>query len=400
MEDNLELEAVLEGNIFLLYFMSILYILINKDFNKNQKIVMIYIFIYSLKLFNIIELKALIIGISIVSFIYMEFLTEDDTKNTLLSNVIYKIIDYIYKVIFEYSAVYFCIALFLISKTIQNNFKIIETLNLNIPVIDVKINIISILILFYAINNITSQKFEINSFKYIKGKMDEAFVWKNVKRNNIDSLKLNMLIDVEDKSYFIRKNTYNFFSFEFLNYKIKKLINKLKYIKNDNNILKKKTLSNINIRIKNIKKYIRGYSTIEMQIIRTLGIKYGYENHIFCRKIFEIVYSKIFFTSLRKYMNKSYLDTSDCCTFKEYLLMVYIKIAQIKLNNVRYNNMLRPWNNDDITQISDEQFFISILGLSYRWISSNILFNYSRIISKYALKKGEIRKIIKKLNGE
>ena len=99
-------------------------------------------------------------------------------------------------------------------------------------------------------------------------------------------------------------------------------------------------------------------------------------------------------------MNKSYLDTSDCCTFKEYLLMVYIKIAQIKLNNVRYNNMLRPWNNDDITQISDEQFFISILGLSYRWISSNILFNYSRIISKYALKKGEIRKIIKKLNGE
>ena len=38
MEDNLELEAVLEGNIFLLYFMSILYILINKDFNKNQKI--------------------------------------------------------------------------------------------------------------------------------------------------------------------------------------------------------------------------------------------------------------------------------------------------------------------------------------------------------------------------
>lgn len=330
----------------------------------------------------------------------MEFLTEDDTKNTLLSNVIYKIIDYIYKVIFEYSAVYFCIALFLISKTIQNNFKIIETLNLNIPVIDVKINIISILILFYAINNITSQKFEINSFKYIKGKMDEAFVWKNVKRNNIDSLKLNMLIDVEDKSYFIRKNTYNFFSFEFLNYKIKKLINKLKCIKNNNNILKKKTLSNINIRIKNIKKYIRGYSTIEMQIIRTLGIKYGYENHVFCRKIFEIVYSKIFFTSLRKYMNKSYLDTSGCCTFKEYLLMVYIKIAQIKLNNVRYNNMLRPWNNDDITQISDEQFFISILGLSYRWISSNILFNYSRIISKYTLKKGEIRKIIKEINKE
>lgn len=137
-----------------------------------------------------------------------------------------------------------------------------------------------------------------------------------------------------------------------------------------------------------------------MQIIRTLGIKSGYENHIFCRKIYEIIYSKIFFTSLRRYMNKLYLDTSGCCTFKEYLLIIYIKIAPIKLNNTKYSNMLKAWNSNDIRQISDEQFFISILGLSYRWISTNILFNYSRIISEYSLKKSKIRKIIKKLNGE
>ena len=211
-----------------------------------------------------------------------------------------------------------------------------------------------------------------------------------------------MLIDVEDKSYFIRENTYNFFSFEFINYKIKRIIKKLKSMNVESNILKKATLSKINIkaRIKKLKRYIRGYSTIEMQIIRTLGIKNGYENHVFCRKIYEIVYSKIFFTSLRKYMNKLYLDTSGCCTFKEYLLMIYIKIAPIKLNNEKYNNMLKAWNIEDIRQVSNEQFFISVLGLSYRWISSNILFNYSRIISKYSLKKGEIRKIIKNLNKE
>lgn len=396
----MELEAVLNGNTFLLYFMGLLYILINKDFDKNQKIVMIYVFVYSLKLFNIVDLKILLIGLGIVSFLYIEFLSDDNVKNVLLCNIIYKIIDYMYKLIFEYSAAYFCIALFLMSSIIRINLPIIQILDLDIHVIDVKINIISILLVIYAINNITSQKFETYSFKYIKEKMDEITVWNTIKRSNIDALKLNMLIDVEDKSYFIRKNTYNFFSFEFFNYKIKKLINKLKYIKNDNNSLKKKKLSNINIKIKNMKKYIRGYSTIEMQIIRTLGIKNGYEDHIFCRKIFEIIYSKIFFSSLRKYMNKIYLDTSCCCTFKEYLLMIYIKIAPIKLNNIKYNNMCKPWNNDDITKISDEQFFISILGLSYRWISSNILFNYSRTISKYSLKKGEIRKIIKNLNKE
>ena len=99
-------------------------------------------------------------------------------------------------------------------------------------------------------------------------------------------------------------------------------------------------------------------------------------------------------------MNKSYLDTNGCCTFKEYLLMIYLKIAPIKLNNVRYKNMLEPWKNNDIMQISDEQFFISILGLSYRWISTKIIYNYSSIISKYSLEKGEIRKLIKKINKE
>lgn len=392
----MELETILGGNTFLLYFMGLLYILINKDFDKCQKIVMIYVFVYSLKIFNIIDLKVLFIGLTIVSFLYIEFLSEDNVKNILLCNIIYKIIDYMYKLIFEYSAVYFCGSLILMSNIIQIDLPIIQLLNRYIPIIGIKINIISLLLVLYAINNITSQKFETYSFKHIKQKMDEINIWNNVKSNNIDSLKLNMLIDVEDKSYFIRENTYNFLSFEFIKYKIKRGIRKLKYVNIDKNILKKVTI----LPIKNTKKYIRGYSTIEMQIIRTLGIKSGYEKHIFCRKIYEIIYSKIFFTSLRRYMNKLYLDTSGCCTFKEYLLMIYIKIAPIKLNNTKYSNMLKAWNSNDIRQISDEQFFISILGLSYRWISTNILFNYSRIISEYSLKKSEIRKIIKKLNGE
>lgn len=392
----MELETILSGNTFLLYFMGLLYILINKDFDKCQKIVMIYVFVYSLKIFNIIDLKVLFIGLTIVSFLYIEFLSEDNVKNILLCNIIYKIIDYMYKLIFEYSAVYFCGSLILMSNIIQIDLPIIQLLNRYIPIIGIKINIISLLLVLYAINNITSQKFETYSFKHIKQKMDEINIWNNVKSNNIDSLKLNMLINVEDKSYFIRENTYNFLSFEFIKYKIKRGIRKLKYVNIDKNILKKVTI----LPIKNTKKYIRGYSTIEMQIIRTLGIKSGYEKHIFCRKIYEIIYSKIFFTSLRRYMNKLYLDTSGCCTFKEYLLMIYIKIAPIKLNNTKYSNMLKAWNSNDIRQISDEQFFISILGLSYRWISTNILFNYSRIISEYSLKKSEIRKIIKKLNGE
>ena len=53
------------------------------------------------------------------------------------------------------------------------------------------------------------------------------------------------------------------------------------------------------------------------QIIRTLGVKHGYSQHVICRKIYEILYSKMFFKSLRKYMNQFYYDTEDCCNYKE-----------------------------------------------------------------------------------
>ena len=395
----MELEAILNGNTFLLYFMGVLYILLNKDFDKNQKIVVIYVFVYSLKLFNIVDLKILLIGLGIVSFLYMEFLSEDCIKNILLSNIKSKFYDYMYKLVFEYSSIYFCISMILMSKIIQTNYKILEIINIEVPIVGVKVNFLSLIFIFIAINNITSQKFETYSFKHIKNKMDEIALWSNIKESNIDSLKLNMLIDIEDKSFFERSKSYNYFSIEFFKYKSKKILSKFKRA----NILlkkidRKKICSFKNI--KKIKKYIRGYSTIEMQIIRTLGIKYGYENHVFCRKIYEIIYSKIFFTGLRNYMNKSYLDTNGCCTFKEYLLMIYLKIAPIKLNTIRYKNMLEPWKKNDILQISDEQFFISILGLSYRWISTKIIYNYSSIISKYSLEKGEIRKLIKKINKE
>ena len=52
--------------------------------------------------------------------------------------------------------------------------------------------------------------------------------------------------------------------------------------------------------IKNIKRIIRGYSTIEMQLMRTIAIKESY-GYTFRRKTFEIIYSKLFLDSLCKY---------------------------------------------------------------------------------------------------
>lgn len=99
-------------------------------------------------------------------------------------------------------------------------------------------------------------------------------------------------------------------------------------------------------------------------------------------------------------MNKLYLDTSGCCSFKEYLLIVYIGIAPIQINNKRYKNMLKPWNKNNLKEVSKEEFFISILGLSNRWISKKILYNYSNIINKYNLETRKLEQIIEVINKE
>jgi len=107
----LELEGLLNGNPILLYFVGIFYILINENFEKSQKIIVVYMLSYCLRLFDIIEFKAIIIVLNIVAFLYLEFLTKDNIKNKILNNIWDKIKDYIYKVIFEFSGVYFLISI-------------------------------------------------------------------------------------------------------------------------------------------------------------------------------------------------------------------------------------------------------------------------------------------------
>ena len=70
----MELEGLLNGNQILIYFIGLLYILINDSLDKKQKIIMLYIFTYTLKLFNIMNLKIMLIALNIVAFLYIGFL--------------------------------------------------------------------------------------------------------------------------------------------------------------------------------------------------------------------------------------------------------------------------------------------------------------------------------------
>jgi len=153
------------------------------------------------------------------------------------------------------------------------------------------------------------EKFPVYTFDY-QEKMQEKF---------------DLLCAVEDKTYFQRKRSYSCITIEYI----------VCYIKNHFHprpTSSSKGSSNVQLIPKNVF-LIRGYSTPEMQLLRTIGIARGYEKYKIQRKIFEIVYSKIFFSSLKEYHKaNTYLSLQH---YRHYLLYVYLQTVMTKINGKR-----------------------------------------------------------------
>lgn len=397
------MESLFAGNIPILYFIAVIYILLMDKLKVSQKILIVYIFSYIIKVYNVLDVKIMVLILNIDMFIYLEYLTEDKLKTEILSNFIYKLIDYFYKMIFEYSFIYFLLALFVKTSYFENcydlTFSQLNMLQYN----NLFCSCLSIILMIITITFLSAELYSTNSFKDMKDKLDSVTTWTTLKISDEDREKFYMLSNIEDKSYFIRDKSYSFVSFGFIKYKINNLKD---VIQNINNKEKNKVFSKLRkffiylfrkiSQLKNIRRYIRGYSTIEMQLIRTLGVKKGYK-HIFYRKIYEIIYSKLFFESYRIYCitNKYRVN----CAYKEFLMYCYIHLAKIKINGEEYENMLKLWKKE-LRQVTNEQFLISILGLSWRRIDMSIIDNYSNTIQVFNLDEKKMKKLIKAIQSK
>ena len=160
---------------------------------------------------------------------------------------------------------------------------------------------------------------------------------------------------------------------------------------------------------KGLKRYLnRGYSTIEMQLIRTYGVVSGYEK-TYLRKIYELIYANIFFKS---YNNKTkyYHYLHNNLYLKYQIPYAYFKSVRTFINERVCKNMVEYYKyirnfpkNRKISKneeerivyiLSIEEIFIFILGLSMNWIDKRILEEYSYYIDKYELDVEKLTKII------
>lgn len=347
------METLFNKNIIFIFFFAMIAIYNYSDLKEYQRMAIIYISVYALAVLNIVGIKMALLLLIVSLFCFFEIFTSDEMKFKILVNPIYKAVDFIYISIFQYSFGGICLALLLLK------IKLPETFDKQ----NIIFRTLSFLFIVWTLTAMLQQKYVIHTF----GEMYRVFTYFPINKIEFND-KLyeacNILVSIEDKRYFERE-AYSFFSVKYI---ISLIKGKIASQRGGKKVIY--VLVNGNRFIKNIFDESRGYSTIPMQLVRSLGIKRGY-NYKYRRKIFEILYSRMFFKGIERMFNEDKVTQRKY--FKEYLLYIYFHKVNTFLGDATFSKFLNAFdmkynrkNEKDIYDCTNEGIFIACMGLSKR----------------------------------
>lgn len=357
----MDLSGIFQNNIVIVYFFMCLGLFMHDKMRECQKIAILYLVSFVACILRIIPIVQMTVAVIVIQFIYSEYLSEDSMKTKIITKVRYKILDYIFQFFINYATWMFVIALVLCSNRIGNKAGKYKYILLMMAAV----------LIFLLIQYIVSKKFEIKSVDKIYNYFEKYPI--NFMPSSIQEEKFTILSNIEDKSFFERKNTYNIFSLEFLKYKLEQSLGK-KAKKKDQIILLKSYIKK--------SKNIRGYSTIEMQLLRTIALESGY-TCVIRRKIFEFFYSKIIFSSLKQYYRAH--QVVNWWDFKKYIIWLYYQCVPINVNGKQYDSIKSFINIKSVENWPLEKMFVAILALSGKCVNEKTLEIYADTITEYDL---------------
>lgn len=347
------METLFNENTIFIFFFAMIAIYNYSDMKEYQRMAIIYISVYALTILNIIGVKLALVLLVVSLFCFFEIFTSDEVKFKILVNPIYKIIDFIYISFSQYAFGGMCFALLLLRIKIP---KILEGQ-------EVIFTILSFLFMVWTITATLQQKYVVHTF----GEMYRIFTCLPINKVDFNE-KLDqacsILVSIEDKFYFERK-AYSFFSPKYL---FRMFKNKISCQRGCKKIAF--VFSAGNHFVRNIFNESRGYSTIPMQLIRSIGIKRGY-NYKYRRKTFEIIFSRMFFNGIKRMLNEDKVAQRQY--FKKYLLYIYFHTVNTFLGDATFSKFLNAFdmqynkrNEKDIYDCTNEGIFIACMGLSKR----------------------------------
>lgn len=371
------MDSLIDGNIILIFFFTMIAIYNYSNLKEYQRIAIIYITTYSLALSNIISVKLAIVLLFLTLFCFHEILSPDETKFKILVNPIYKIIDCLYVSFFQYAFLEMCVAICIQCYFLKVYFKGFSYI----------LQIISFLIFVKAMTVTLQQKIVLSTFSDMYKIFIDHPIHK-VKFNEKLDDACNILVALEDRTYFQRKG-YTFLSMNYITNILREGLNtrrglaKIKFIFRAGHAFTVNTLNES-----------RGYSTIPMQLMRSLGIKLGY-NYKYRRKVFEILYSRMFFKGIERMLDEDLVENRKYV--KKYYLYIYFHKVNTFLGDIRFSKFLNAFdmkydkkNDKDIYDCSNEGIFIACMGLCKRALfinESSIDYYLNKINNAYLDKK-------------
>ncbi|EAD5681978.1 hypothetical protein P0B80_001403 [Listeria innocua] len=385
------MENLFNNNLFFVYLFACIAIVNYASFKENQKILLMYLMTFGLSFLNILNLGMSIVFLLLSTFIYLEFLSNDNEKQIIIVKLGYKLLDYFFIIFFQYHIgwIIFSLLPIFLRNELSNNIDFNWFLEVDVEKISYILSIIAILIFVLGVSRVTAQEFKVKSVDEVIKKYFSPNPIYRRPHSDFSSCYFEMISDMEDKTYFKRKQTYSFLSFEFISIKNKQLSGNTKslmeYAKKAYKFIKRS-------------KNIRGYSTLEMQLIRILFIEAGYNKKI-VRKIFELVYTKIFLQSLKNFYEANVYEHRS--EYKKYLLFIYFNNTNTKIAGKSFQSMRNVFPEKEIKDWSNEELFVVCAGLPYRdFTAAEVLSAYQYIIEKYELDRVKIKESIKAIESK
>lgn len=385
------MNELLGNNLFYIYLFACLVVMNYSAFGKYQKIFIIYLITFGMNFLNLVGTRVSLVLLLSVLFIYEEYLNDDKGKLLIITRLRYKIVDFLYYAVFQYDILWILFALFLNSNMVQQAAESYSMYGMK----GVYLKYISLVFFVIGLHRLSSQPFELNTFKNMMAHFEE-FAFRYIPFEDDELMeRLTLITEVEDKSFFARKKSYNWISREFVRYKyrtsghggeggkrfrIRGIFRMFARIARDS----QKALK------------LRGYSTIEMQLIKIIGLKRGHfpRKFVIRRKIYEIIYSTFFFKGLRQYyVSNKYSKEQN---FKAFILYVYLYTVPTTVNGKYFDHFIDAFRLEDqtvekkdwIRYLPLEGMFAACLGLNTRTVYYDRLMRYEWILDKHMMRMG------------
>lgn len=359
----------------------VLFIVALKDteFTQDLKISLLYVLCSIMMFMGWVSVPTGLTFLFLASFATIEFFTDDFEKKALFK-IRYKLLDYCYRMICEYRLVLYVLSIIAMC---AGNYLLVLCQDGSLtgwPCADTSTSAIWLFVVILALTLFSlpctaRTKFTTKNISNIVGELSSVATYSTPTKSIYE--KFQLLASLEDSTFFTRdEDSHNLFSLTIAIRAIRDigfraLVHPFKLAK---------------------RLFSRGYGTIEMQLIRNIGVLRGYEQCKIRRKFFEILYSNMIFNS---YRHQHCGTVKDYGSYRDWIMWCYVHKVPVKFSRRFFpmpdKTTVQQVFDNDFGELSMEEFFVWCLGLEFLdTIGEKTLRRRSDIIENYGLEVDKI----------